>query len=521
MEMNLGVLFERAIRRHQDKIAIVDGPYEISFAELGRRANRVANALHKLGVEKGARAALLMQNCHQAIEIDAGLFKTGVVKVPLNARLSSRELQAIIADSGACIIFVHIALADVLLQDGDLPATVRHIVIIEGERAPYPSYAILLEGSSDEPVENNISPDDIYGLFYTSGTSGVLKAGMLTHKNWMVLTRANLMRGGSENAEDINAAYVAPITHAAGGAILANLIRGSKNILFRQFDPGGFLRAVEKQRITDVLLIPVMINMLLERPEIRECDLSSLRTITYGAAPMSPERIRQALDVFGPVLVQGYGQTESCAIISTLGKAEHALVDDPAKSHLLSSVGVPDVECEVRLVDGNGDDVPTGDIGEIIVRGDNVMKGYWNAPELTKDAIRNGWLHTRDMGRLDEDGYLYLVDRKSDMIITGGFNVYPTEVENVLYQHPAVYEVAVISVPDPKWGEGIKAAVVLKPGASATSDELIEFCRQSLAHYKAPKSIDFLNELPKSAVGKILRRVVREPYWQNLDRRIG
>jgi len=519
--MNLGILFDRAIKQHREKIAIVDSPLLISFSELGRRANRVANALHKLGIEKGERAALLMPNCHQAVEIDAALFKTGVVKVPLNARLSSRELLAMIADSGACILFVHVVLAEMLLQDIELPATVRHVVIVEGERAAYSSYASLLEASSDEPIETDIAPDDTYALFYTSGTSGVLKAGMLTHKNWIVLTRVYLSRGGTDDASNANAAYVAPITHAAGGAILANLIRGSKNILFRKFDPGDFLRAVEKQRITDVLLIPVMINMLLERPEIKECDLSSLKTITYGAAPMSPERIKQALEAFGPVLVQGYGQTESSAIISKLGKEEHALVNDPARSHLISSVGLPDFECEVRVVNEDGQDVPTGQIGEVIVRGDNVMKGYWNAPELTKDTIRNGWLHTRDMGRFDEDGYLYLVDRKSDMIITGGFNVYPTEVENVLYRHPAVYEVAVVSIPDPKWGEAIKAAVVLRPGTSATAEELIEFCRQTLAHYKAPKSIDFLSELPKSAVGKILRRVIREPYWEKADRRIG
>jgi acyl-CoA synthetase (AMP-forming)/AMP-acid ligase II len=519
--MNLGMYFDRAVQQHRGKVAIVDKETVLTYGELGRRAVRLANVLKGLGLKKGERAAILTPNCHEAVEIDAALFKMGIIKVPLNARVSPREIEAMINDSGASALFVHSSVSSAILDRRDSLKSLRNIIVIEGAIADCLSYEDLVERGTDDGVDADVDVDDVYSLVYTSGTSGVLKAAMLTHRNWICLTRNNLMRTGSDLMEVSVAAYVGPITHAAGGSIIANLVRGATNVLFRQFEPDAFLRSIEEHKITDVLLVPVMINMLLASPEITRTDLSSLRTIVYGAAPTAPERIKSALEIFGPILVQGYGQTETCAVISSLGKADHMCANNPATVHRLASAGQPNFDCEVRLVNDFGEEVPVGEVGEIIVRGDCVMKGYWNAPELTSSTIRDGWLYTRDMGRFDEDGYLYLVDRKSDMIITGGFNVYPTEVENVLCEHPAVHEATVISVPDAKWGEAIKAVVVARPGASVTSDELIQFCRRSLAGYKAPKSIDFVSELPRSAVGKILRRVVREPHWRGHDRRIG
>ena len=519
--MNLGVLFDRAVRQHGDKIAVIDGETVLSYRQLGERATRLASALIGLGLRKGDRAAILTPNCREAVEVDAALFKTGVIKVPLNARISPREIQAMIEDSGASAIFVHYSLAHIVAEGREDHKSLRHVIVIGDAVPDCLAYEDLLGQGADDPIDANLDADDVYSLVYTSGTSGVLKAAMLTHRNWTCLTRVNIMRSGADPMKSSVVGYVAPITHAAGGAILASLVRGSTNMLFRQFEPEAFLGAVEQYGITDVLLVPVMINMLLSSPTVRARDLTSLQSIVYGAAPMSPDRIKLALEIFGPILTQGYGQTESCALISSLSKADHLSANDPATAHRLGSAGQPSFECEVRVVDDDGKEIPVGEVGEIIVRGDNVMKGYWNAPELTAETIFDGWLHTRDMGRFDDDGYLYLVDRKSDMIITGGFNVYPTEVENVLYQHPAVYEAAVVSVPDPKWGESIKAVVVLKPGAAVTGEELIDFCRNAMAPFKAPKSVDFLDELPKSAVGKILRRVIREPYWRGMDRRIG
>jgi len=323
---------------------------------------------------------------------------------------------------------------------------------------------------------------------------------------------------GQDSSGSGLAAYVAPITHAAGGQILANMLSGRSNLLLTKFEPSDFLRVVEEYKVTDVLLVPTMINMLLECPDIKTRDLSSLTKIVYGTAPMAPERIKQALAIFGPVLSQGYGQTDSTAIISTLGLEDHLVVNDPALAPRLTSAGRPSFEVDLRIVDEDGGDVPVGDIGEIIVRGDMVMKGYWNAPELTAETIKDGWLYPRDMGRIDEDGYLYLVDRKSDMIISGGFNVYPAEVENALMEHPAVFEVAVVGVPDDKWGEAVKAVVVTK--ADVSEEQLIAHCSERLARFKAPRSVDFVDALPKSAVGKTLRRVIREKYWEGMSRRI-
>jgi acyl-CoA synthetase (AMP-forming)/AMP-acid ligase II len=263
-----------------------------------------------------------------------------------------------------------------------------------------------------------------------------------------------------------------------------------------------------------------MINMLLNYPDLKKYDCSSLKIINYGTAPLAPERIRQAVEAFGPIMMQGYGQTESCAITSTLDPEDHITNGDPAREKRLASAGTPLVEAEVRVVDENNNDLPPGEVGEIILRGDFVMKGYWKEPERTAETIKNGWLYTRDMGYLDEGGYLFLTDRKSDMIISGGFNIYPTEVENALMEHKAVFEAAAVGVPDDVWGEAVKAVVVLKPGAKATEADLIEHCKERLASFKKPKSVDIVESLPKSPVGKIMRRVIREPYWQGRTRRV-
>jgi acyl-CoA synthetase (AMP-forming)/AMP-acid ligase II len=274
------------------------------------------------------------------------------------------------------------------------------------------------------------------------------------------------------------------------------------------------------KRVTDIYLIPVMINMLLDYPDLKKHDYSSLCTIVYGTAPLAPERIRQALEAFGPVMRQGYGLTESAAMGTILNKEDHITGDDPVRLKRLASAGFPAFDTEVRVVDEKDKDLPPGEVGEVIMRGDFVMKGYWKDPELTAETIRDGWLHTGDMGMFDEGGYLYLTDRKKDMIISGGFNIYPNEVENALVEHPAVFEAVVVGVPDDKWGEAVKALVVLRSGAKATEEELIEHCRERLASYKKPKSVDFVESIPRNATGKVLRRLVREPYWQDKTRRV-
>jgi acyl-CoA synthetase (AMP-forming)/AMP-acid ligase II len=302
--------------------------------------------------------------------------------------------------------------------------------------------------------------------------------------------------------------------------VLPFMLRGGRSIILPGFEVDLLLKTIEKEKVTHLLLVPTMINMLLNHPDIHRYNLSSIRTIFYSASPMPVERIKQALRLFGPVLIQGYGCTESSALITYLSKEDHMFEKDPKKMKRLASCGVPIMTCEVQVVDENGKSVKPGEVGEIIERGDDTMLGYWKDPERTAETLKNGWLYTRDMATVDEDGYIYIVDRKADMIISGGYNIYPSEVEEVLYRHPAVYEASVIGVPDDLWGESVKAIVVLKKGMKATEDELIQHCKNHMSSYKKPKSVDFVSDLPKNPYGKILRRKLREEYWAGQERMV-
>jgi len=302
--------------------------------------------------------------------------------------------------------------------------------------------------------------------------------------------------------------------------VLPIMLRGGRSVILPGFEVELLLQTIEKERVTHLLLVPTMINMLLNHPEIQRYDLSSVRTLFYAASPMPVERIKQALQVFGSVLIQGYGCTESSALITYLPKEDHAFERDPKKLRRLASCGVPIMACDVRVVNENGEDITPGEVGEIIERGEDTMLGYWKDPERTAETLKKGWLYTRDMATVDEDGYIYIVDRKADMIISGGYNIYPSEVEEVLYRHGAVYEASVIGVPDDLWGESVKAVVVLKEGMEATEEDLIQLCKNHLSSYKKPKSVDFVSDLPKNPYGKILRRKLREKYWAGQERMV-
>jgi acyl-CoA synthetase (AMP-forming)/AMP-acid ligase II len=314
--------------------------------------------------------------------------------------------------------------------------------------------------------------------------------------------------------------HVGPITHGSYTMVLPIMLRGGRSMILSGFEVDLLLKTIEKERVTHLLLVPTMINMMLNHPDLKKYDLRSIRTIFYSASPMPVERIKQAIQVFGPVLIQGYGCTESSALITYLPKEDHMFEEKPKKLKRLASCGVPIMACDVRVVNEKEEDIKPGEVGEIIERGDDTMMGYWKDPERTAETLKNGWLHTRDMAMVDEEGYIYIVDRKADMIISGGYNIYPTEVEEVLFRHPAVFEASVIGVPDDLWGESVKAIVVLKEGMKATEDELIQHCKNYLSSYKKPKSVDFISELPKNPYGKILRRKLREKYWVGQERMV-
>lgn len=522
--MNHGTLFLRAVKKYPDRIAVVDYTCgkRFTYSQTNDRANRLANGLLGLGLEKGDRVAVLMFNCYQAVESDIACAKSGIVKVALNTRLSPQEMIEQFNNSESSAIILDPLFIEQIKENRKHIPTIKHLIVLSDSPEGTIDYEKLLEESSADEPDVEVEMDDIWKLQYTSGTSGVLKAAILTHRNHLQRVMHMICAKGIDPGYHVVRAYIAPVTHAAGGFLWVTYMMGGTNLLIKMnpFSPQALLEIIEKERVTDILLIPIMVNLLLDCPDLKKYNISSLRNIGYGTAPLSPDRVKQAVEVFGPILMQGYGQSESASIGTYLSMEDHVTNGDPDREKRLSSIGTPAYFADLRIVDENGDDVSVGEVGEIILRGDFVMAGYWKDPEKTAETIKDGWLYTRDMGKIDEAGYVYLTDRKSDMIISGGFNIYPTEVENALMKHHAVFEAAVISIPDDLWGESVKAFVVLKSGMEVSEDELIQHCKEHLANYKKPKSIDIVDSLPKSPVGKIVRRLIREPYWQGKEKRI-
>jgi acyl-CoA synthetase (AMP-forming)/AMP-acid ligase II len=518
--MDMGMHLRRSAIWFPERTALVDEEKRFSYREVNARVNSLANSLKSLGVKKGDRVALLSPNRHQMIECAYACFKAGFIKVPLNFRLSISELIHMLNNSESSVLILGEEAVDNIEAARPEIRTVRHYISMTKTPPSMLDYeSVLNEGETSEP-EVEIKPDDIASLNYTSGTMGTLKAAMLSHRNRLSQAKKMLLMPGSDIDGASVMCHVGPVTHASSMMILPIMWQGGRNILLRGFDVERLLETIEKEAVTHLLLVPTMINLMLAHPSLGKYDLTSIRTIFYGASPMPVERIRQALDFFGPVFIQSYGLTEASGTVTCLSKKDHQLDGGPNKLRRLASAGIPHTECEVRIVNEEGEDVAAGEVGEIIERGDDTMLGYWKDPELTAKSLRDGWVHTKDMARMDESGYVYIVDRKFDMIISGGFNIYPSEVENILYEHSSVFEAAVIGVPDDVWGESVKAVVALKEGMAATAEELIEHCKRRLASYKKPKSIDFVTELPKNPYGKILRRKLREKYWAGQERMV-
>jgi len=382
-------------------------------------------------------------------------------------------------------------------------------------------YETLLSAADSMNVDAEVDPDDLAWLFYTSGTTGKPKGAMLTHRNLLAMMMNYFADVNPLVPEDV-VLHAAPLTHGSGLFGLPAIAKGATSIILHtpSFDPQTVFALIQDLRVTTIaFLAPTQIKMMLNGP-YRSYDLSSLRCIPYGGGPMYVEDMKQAVEAFGPVLVQIYGQGEAPMTISYLRREEHVTHGDPDAERRLASAGIPRTDVEVRIVDDDDHEVAAGKIGEIAARGSVVMMGYWNRPDETAESLRGGWLHTGDIGMMDEQGYLYLLDRKKDMIISGGNNIYPREIEEVLLKHPAIYEVAVIGVPDPLWGESVKAIVALRSGMTVTEEEVNGLCRQHLASYKKPRTVEFVQELPKNAYGKILKRELREQYWQGRKRQI-
>jgi acyl-CoA synthetase (AMP-forming)/AMP-acid ligase II len=515
--VNLGTIITRSARYWPNHIAVADSQTRVTYAQLERRSNRLASALGTLGVGVGEHVAILAANRVELVEAEVALYKAAMVKVPINARLSVDEVVRVLEDSCSVALITDASFAQALAaRRRELPL-LRQLIALEGEGGDL-GYAALLERGSEAPLGLDPADDALAVLHYTSGSSGVLKAAMLSFGNRKALVRKSIASPTRRSAPGDVMAHVGPITHASGMQIMPLLAVGACNLLLDRYDDRLLLETIQRERVTRLFLVPAMINRLVNYPGVERFDLSSLKLVMYGAAPMAPALVKMAIELFGPILAQGYGAGETCSLVTVLTEQDHLVEDGDYRR--LASCGRCYFETDLRVVNEAFEDVAPGEVGEIVVKGPDVMQGYWRAPALTAEVMRDGYYLTGDLATVDAQGYVFIVDRKKDMIISGGFNVYPSEVEQVIYGFPEVFEVAVVGVPDSQWGEAVRAVVVLKPEAQLEAAELIERCGRALAGFKKPRGVDFVSELPKNPNGKVVRRLVRDIYWQHSERRI-
>ena len=512
-----------AQEQYAERTAVVCGNERFTYSHFAERVSKLAGALRKAGVEPGDRVAFLSTNCHRLLEAYYGVIEAGAVLLPLNIRLAPEELAFVLSDAGAHVLFFQSHFVELVRSFRPKLSSVKAFYSldhrIDEEGIAEESYEGLL--SSATPCRANVmdvDEDSIAELFYTSGTSAEPKGVMLTHRNiYLHALNAGLASHAGDDAVEL---HTIPLFHANGWGVAHFLtLLGGRHVMTQRFDPAEVFRLIEKERVNYCSLVPAMATALVNCPERGKYDLSSLRRITIGGAASSPTLIREVETKLGCTCYSGYGLTETSPVLS-ISPAKPGIAwegDQRFVGQAMTGYAIPGVE--LRVVDPNGQDVPRDgqSVGEIITRSDGVMKGYWRQPEVSADALRDGWFHTGDMAVWREDGYLLIVDRKKDIIVSGGENVSSLEVEKVLLAHPAVMEVAVVPMPDEKWGEAPKAFVVLKPNESAGEIGLIEHCRSRLAHYKCPRSVEFVDSLPRSGTGKVLKRELRKRLWHGSE----
>lgn len=518
--MYLTQALHRAVQQHPDRMAVRCGARQRTFRELAERVARLAGALQALGMQNGERVAMLSLNSEHYLEYQMAVPWGGGVLNPSNTRWSAAEILYSLNDSGSTILLVDEAFRGLVEQFRGEAATLRDVIYCgDGEAPPgMHGYEALIAGA--EPVPDAVRRgEDLAGIFYTGGTTGFPKGVMLSH--------ANLCSSGlAARAEGLAAAggtylHAAPMFHLADmGIAMSHWLEGNTHSVIPAFRPELVLDTIERDHVTHMLLVPTMIQILVDHPAMKESrDLSSLQLIAYGASPMSEAVLDRAMTALpGVSFVQAYGMTE----LSPLATVNPAWYHTPEGRKLgkLRSAGRATFCTEVRIVDAEDREVPRGTVGEVAVRGPNVMQGYWKRPAETAAAVRDGWMHTGDGGYMDEDGFVFVVDRVKDMIISGGENVYSAEVENALAQHAAVACCAVIGIPSVEWGESVHAVVVLKPDVQATAEALIAHCKTLIAGYKCPRSVEFRDALPMSGAGKILKNELRKPFWQGQARQV-
>jgi fatty-acyl-CoA synthase len=502
------------------KTGVVCGEQRFTYGQFAARVSQLAGELRAAGVKSGDRVAFLSTNCHRLLEAYFGVLDAGAVLLPLNIRLANSELAFVLNDAGVKILFLQQEfLGAVESFRKDVPS-IEKFILLDGQ----PAAKWLSPQNYDEtlaaatPYRSDImdvDEDALAELFYTSGTSATPKGVMLTHRNVYLhaLSVGLAFNTGQQSVE----LHTIPLFHANGWGVAHSLtLLGGKHVMMQRFNTEEVFRLIEKEKVDACSLVPTMATALVNCPQRQKYDLSSLTRVVIGGAASSPTLVREVEEKMKCTCLSGYGLTETAPMLTTSHIKQGLKWEGDDRYKGLSSTGYAAPSMEVRVVDAEGNDVPHDGnaIGEIVARTDGVMRGYWQQPEASAEALRGGWFHTGDMATINEDGYLLIVDRKKDIIVSGGENISSLEVEKALVAHPHVYEVAVVPVPDQRWGEVPKALVVLKPGAQATEEELIEFCRSRISHYKAPRSVEFFESLPKTGTGKILKRDLRKKYWQ-------
>lgn len=521
-----GLLY--AYRSYPEKIAAIDMNAKLTYAELTNRTAKLKSFLKELNIQKGDRVGIFLFNDFRYLEILYGATAIGSIVCPMNIRLSVEETAAILNDAEVKMLFIHQEFIDMVEPLKQLVPSLNHVILTETNETynklgntDVLCYEDCLLGQADQPFTiDEIDENDIAGLFYTGGTTGRSKGVMLTHRN-LVMNAFHVATSVQYHADEVYL-HAAPMFHLADGAsTFAVTVVGGTHAHVRFFTPTGVLEAVEKMNVSAMLLVPTMINMVLNHPEFDQYNTTSLRKILYGASPISVELLKLAMKKWPQVRFnQAFGMTEASPVLTFLLHDDHLKGLSGEKAGVLASCGKPVQYVEMKVVDPEGKELPPYQVGEIAAKSPTIMKGYWNMPEETAAVLKNGWYHTGDLAYRDEDNYFYVVDRAKDMIITGGENVYSTEVENIIYQIDGVLECSIVGVPDSKWGEAVKAVIVLKEGVTLTEEDILSYARSKLANFKVPKSVDFVHELPKSGAGKILKRTLRDQYWKQEGRSI-
>jgi len=512
-----------AEQQFPNKTGVVCGNLRLTYAQFADRARRLAGGLQSLGVAPGDRVAFLSLNCHRLIEAYYGVLEAGAVLLPLNIRLAPHELAFILRDAGVKILFVgkeFLDLVDAFRKD---TPGIEDFILLEGvpqaEWLAKNNYEEILAGA--KPVRSDfmkVDEDSVAELFYTSGTSANPKGVMLTHRN--VYLHAMCVALAFDTRLNSVELHTIPLFHANGWGVAHSLtLQGGTHVMVRRFETREVFRLIQDEKVQSCSLVPTMATALVNCPERSKYNLSTLNRVVIGGAASSPTLVREVEQVLGCTCFSGYGLTETSPMLSISPMKPWLRWEGDQRYEGQAMTGYAAPAMELRIVDANDVDVAHDGvaIGEIVARTDGVMKGYWGDPEATREALRGGWFHTGDMATINEEGYILIVDRKKDIIVSGGENISSLEIEKALLAHPSVYEIAVVPVPDERWGEVPKALVVLKPGLEATEAELLEFCRARVARYKAPRTVEFLESLPKTGTGKILKKELRKKYWQGRE----